>query len=140
MAWSGWITRAHDCIENKQVPTNGIRKMGKTADSNQPMKMMLSAEYFTCGILARRLYIPQRRIKLAHKTVNVQLPGNIWLILCKEEKRYAHECVSIIIYLPITIWIFGHVIVYRVISYLISAFEIWSRNRVPCYQLLNICI
>jgi len=34
-------------METERVPTNGIRKMGKTAGSNQPMKMMLSAEYFT---------------------------------------------------------------------------------------------
>jgi len=30
-------------VEVERFPTNGIAKMGKTAGSNQPMKMMLSA-------------------------------------------------------------------------------------------------
>jgi len=38
----------------KQIPTNGIGKMGKSAGSNQPMKMMLSAEYFTMRYFSQK--------------------------------------------------------------------------------------
>ena len=53
----------------------GLTKIGKSAGSNQPMKIMLSAEYFTLWYYSQKaIYISQRGIKMAHKIECLNLP------------------------------------------------------------------